>query len=281
MGLANRLGLGEFRESDPALHRHFEAIVPSTSAPIDELIPCSRVTISIDLVSRTLQNLPFVRDVLLRNNLDGTLAAFISLSPTVKSIPAIDEPENLSLPGYSLPNPIYFIHGPLLKDHTGEYDFQRMENESLNAKTMTKHQLLVRKIVAEVLCINPTPITAHSDFFLMGGTSLLVGQLCYRLRRQTGINIEIADLFTKSTICGIASMIEEKENEGIKRNLIDVGNRTNTEIDESSTAALQLYEQDAKYHKAKRSHSQNHPLCLIVQAIPFIVLSSVGSEDRP
>jgi acyl carrier protein len=273
MGLANRLGLGEFRESDPALHRHFEAIAPSTSTPIEELIPCSRITISLELVSRTLQNLPFVRDVLLWNNLDGTLAAFISLSPTAKSIPAIDELEFLSLPGYALPNPIYFIHGPLLKDHTGEYDFRRMENESLNAKTMTEHQLLVRKIVAEVLDIDPAPMTAYSDFFLMGGTSLLLGQLCYRLRRQTGINIEIADLFTESTICGIASMIEEKENKGIKRQLTDVGNGTNAEIDASSAAALfteHLYEQDAEYHRTKRSRGQNHPLCLVVQAIPFI-----------
>ena len=272
MGLANRLGLGEFRESDPALHRHFEAIVPSTP-PIEELILCSRVTISMDLVYRTLQNLPFVKDVVLRNNLDGTMAAFISLSSTAKSIPSVDESEFLSLPGYSLPNPIYFIHGPLLKDDTGEYDFRRMENESLNSKTMTKHQLLVRKIVAEVLDIDPAPLTAHSDFFLMGGTSLLIGQLCYRLRRQTGINIDIADLFTESTICGIASMIEEKEQKVTKRELTDVGNGANAKINESSTATLfteQLYGQDAEYPKARRSRSQNHPLCLIVQAIPFI-----------
>ena len=227
----------------------------------------------MDLVSKTLQNLPFVREVLLRNNPDGTLAAFISLSPTAKSIPAIDEPEFLSLPGYSLPNPVYFIYGPLLKDHTDEYDFRRMENGSLNAKTMTEHQLIVRKIVAEVLDVDPASMTAYSDFFLMGGTSLLLGQLCYCLRRQTGINVEIANLFTESTICGIASMIEEKENRGIKRKLTDVGNGTNAETGESFTAALfteHLNEQDAEYNKAKRSRSQDHPLCLIVQAIPFI-----------
>jgi len=124
-----------------------------------------------------------------------------------------------------------------------------MENESSNAKIMTEHQLLVRKIIAEVLDIDPASMTAHSDFFLMGGTSLLLGQLCYSLRQQTGINIEI-DLFTESTICGIASMIE---NTGIKRKLTDVGIGTKAEIDESSTAALfteHLYEQGAEYHKA-------------------------------
>ena len=268
IGLAHRLGLGEFRESDPVLQRHFEAIVPPTSAPIDELIPCSRVTVSVDLVSRTLRNLPFVRDVSLRNNFDGSLSAFISWSPTAKSIPIIDEPGFLSLPGYSLPNPIYFIHGPLVKDHTGEYDFRRMENESLNAKTMTEHQLLVRKVVAEVLDIDPAPLTAYSDFFLMGGTSLLLGQLCYRLRRQTGNDIDIADLFTESTICGIASMIEEKENKGIKRKLTCVGNETKAE-----TTTFFTEQKDAECHKARQSRGQNHPLCLIVQAIPFIFFS--------
>ena len=58
-----------------------------------------------------------------------------------------------------------------------------MEKESLNAKIMTEHQLRIRKIVAEVLDIDPAPMTARSDFFLMGGTSLLLGQLCYCLRR--------------------------------------------------------------------------------------------------
>ena len=265
--------MGEFRESDPALHRHFEAIVPSTSASVEELIPCSRVTINIDLISRTLQNIPFVEEVLLRNNLDGTLAAYISLSPTVKSIPTTDELEFLSLPGYSLPNSIWFIHGPLLKDHDGEYDFRKMENESVNAKTMSERQLLVRKIVAEVLDIDPTPITAYSDFFLMGGTSLLLGQLTYRLRQQTGINIGIADLFVESSICGIASMIDEKENKGINRKVTEVGDVMNPKRDASSAAAFStehLYERDAEYYNANQSRGQNHPLCLIVQAIPFI-----------
>ena len=246
--------------------------MPSTLASIEELIPCSRVTIDMDLISRTLQNLPFVRDVFLRNNLDGTLAAYISLSPTEKSILATDIPEFLSLPGYSLPNPIWIIHGPLLKDHTGKYDCQKMENESVNPKTMSERQLLVQKIVAEVLDIDPAPITASSDFFLMGGTSLLIGQLSYRLRQQTGINIGIADLFVESSICGIASMIKEKEKKGIQQKVAEVGGVTNPERDNSSAAASteHLYKQDAEYYKANWSRCQNRPLCLIVQAIPFI-----------
>ena len=63
------------------------------------------------------------------------------------------------------------------------------------------------------------------------------------------------------------------ENTGIKRKLTDIGIGTNTEIDESSTAALyteHLYNQDAEYHKATITPSQNHPLCLIVQAILFL-----------
>jgi len=124
-------------------------------------------------------------------------------SPTAKSIPAIDEPEFLPLPGYSLPNPIYFIHGPLLKDHTGEYDFRRMENESLNAKIMTEHQLLVRKIVAEVLDIDPASMTAHSDFFLMGGTS---ANCAMAFANKLGSTLKSQTCLLKAP-SGIASMI--------------------------------------------------------------------------
>ncbi|KAF8808805.1 hypothetical protein BYT27DRAFT_7188280 [Phlegmacium glaucopus] len=123
---------------------------------------------------------------------------------------------------------------------------------------LTDHQLLVRNIVAEILEISPVHITANSDFFLMGGNSLLLGQLSHRLRRQTGINIRITDIFSESTIRGIASIIDEKEKkeitEGVRHKGIDVGGTMNG------------YSQE----KRSPSRSQNHPLCLIIQAIPFL-----------
>jgi hypothetical protein len=61
---------------------------------------------------------------------------------------------------------------------------------------------------------------------------LWVGTL--HLRQQTGINIGIAGLFVESSICGIAPMIEEKENKRLKRMSSKLGDLTNSERDNSS-----------------------------------------------
>jgi hypothetical protein len=76
-------------------------------------------------------------------------------------------------------------------------------------------------------------------------------------------------------------MIEEKDNKWIKQKVtevIDLSNSGgNSELSSTayssgnnSTDHLQVYEQDPEYYKTNSSpRGQNHPLCLIVQAIPF------------
>ena len=280
INLSKRFGIGKLSDDTPPLHRHFEAALPDNQHLISEPIPCKRVAIGAYTVENVLRtHVPGVEDVALRQRLDESLDAYISVGPQSRLvvrdiIPLI----SVLIPGYAIPKHIYIIPGPLACDLSGDYDYEGMERESLNneAIDMDKQQLLVRDIFGDILDADPTHMRKDSDFFLLGGNSLLLGKLCHRIRRQSGVNIGIVELFSNSTIQGIAAIIEE--NTGPDRSedhsgCTDQDTKTATTANSSLKAVLVDYdfEHGPEYAGKMRGRSQDHPLCLVVQAIPYFV----------
>lgn len=276
IGLSKRLGIGELTDDCPLLARHFEALSPDVSQSIQDPIPCSQVAIDRSLIATALRDIPDVADVALQDRADGNVNAYISVG-TRSTLLSSDVSRLLSslLPGYSIPEHIHLLPGPLVKDGT-EFDFVEMEKLATRSTEvqMTKRQILVRDIVAELLNIDPEHIHTGSDFFLLGGNSLLLGKLSHHVRRQSGINIGITELFTESTIHGIASLIQEREAPGAdSENSLDNQIGKSSSTCNSSITAFSLdydYDQDPEFSQTRRERTQDHPLCLVVQAIPFL-----------
>ncbi|KAF8957111.1 AMP-dependent synthetase and ligase [Flammula alnicola] len=280
IALSKRLGIGKLTDDHPTLHRHFEATLPQNQHLLSEPIPCSRVAVNLHNVEKAIRNVASVDDVALRCRSDGSADAYISLAlqSTLVSGDVI-QLISLVLDGYEVPSRAYHLHGPLLRGASGYYDYYAMEKQLLGnmAVTMSQWQLLVRDIVAEMLSIDPGIFARIRTSFLLGGNSLLLGKLSYQIRRQAGINVGIAELFTESTIKGIAALIEEKDPSKAHGH-IDHDNVAGEKMDSrstdaSSTTAVSVdydYEQDLEYAQSKRSRKQDHPLCLIVQAVPFL-----------
>ncbi|KIM44384.1 hypothetical protein M413DRAFT_67790 [Hebeloma cylindrosporum] len=273
IGLSKRFGIGTLSDDVPILHRHFEAALPANQHLISEPIPCTRVSICDDNVESVLRNIPGVDDVALRRRVDESLAANVSVAPRSKLVVRdITTFVVLLVPGYAVPNHICLIRGPLARDLSGNYDYDKMEKQSLDdeAIDLDEQQLLVRGIFADILGVDPTQMQKDSDFFLLGGNSLLLGKLSYHLRRQLGINIGVADLFAESTIQGIATLIEQESD--MDRGTGHDTKQNATTANSSSTVLSTEYdfENDPEYAGKGRGRSQNHPLCLAVQAIPFV-----------
>jgi len=168
---------------------------------------------------------------------------------------------------------MYLIHGPLACDIFGSYDYDRMEKQALDNDTieLDQQQLLVRDIFATILDVDPTYMRKDSDFFLLGGNSLLLGKLSHHLRRQLGVDIGITELFSESTIQGIATLIEEK---GFETDGTDDDTKRNVTTASSSSTAFPTdhhFAHDPEYVGKMSGRSQVHPLCLAVQAIPFFI----------
>ena len=220
-----------------------------------------------------LRNVQGVIDVALRQRPNESLDAYVSVAPqsklVVKDITAFIL---LLIPGYAIPSHMYVIRGPLARDLSGGYDYDRMEKQTLDDETIEfdKRQLLVRDIFADILDVDPTYMRKDSDFFLLGGNSLLLGKLSFHLRRQFTVNIGVTELFSESTIQGIAALIEEKGSE-TDYGSDDDTNYNLTTANSSSTALDRDFEHDPENREKRRGRSQAHPLCLAVQAIPFLV----------
>ena len=274
IGLSKRFGIGKLSDDVPPLHRHFEAALPDNQHLISEPIPCTRVTVGDHTVENVLRNIPGVEDVAVRWRPDESLDAYVSVALHSKLVVRdVITFISLLIPGYAIPTHMYLIRGPLARDFSGSYDFESMEKRALDNETieLDKPQLLIRDIFADILDVDPTCMRKDSDFFLLGGNSLLLGKLSYHLRRQFGVNIGVTELFSESTIQGIATLIEEKGGSETDHCANDTEITATTNSSSTVLSTDYDFEQDPEYAGKRRGRSQDHPLCLAVQAIPFLV----------
>ncbi|KAF7353427.1 Peroxisomal-coenzyme a synthetase [Mycena sanguinolenta] len=282
--LATRLGIGSLSDSVPAFRRHFEADVPDSQASLSEPIRCSRVTFDIPLVERELLSIHGVHDVAVRCREDGSPEAFVSVASEFDSNELKTTIADL-LPGYAIPDPLHVLPGKLQRSDSGAIDFVAMEDEvaQLNASTMSEQALLVRDIIGNLLTADVGMINGDSDFFLLGGNSLLLGKLAYQIRKESGVSIPVATLFSHSTVKGIAALIDASDSKQgefsrmhgrnqSETTLVGGGRRTIPGASHSRNQSEVTLVSDAsdKSFVSKRARSQTHPLSLIIQIIPFI-----------
>ncbi|KAF7353576.1 Peroxisomal-coenzyme a synthetase [Mycena sanguinolenta] len=217
--LATRLGIGCLSDSVPASHRHFEADVPDNQASLSEPIRCSRVSLDIPSVEHALLSIHGVHDVAVRCREDGSLEAFVAVASGLDSSDLKASITDM-LPGYAIPDPLHALPGKLRRTDSGAMDFAAMEGEvaQLNASAMSEQALLVRDIIGTLLTADVGKINGDSDFFpprrvssFIFRNSLLLGKLAYQIRKESGVNIPVATLFSHSTVKGIAALIDASD----------------------------------------------------------------------
>ncbi|KAJ7753545.1 acetyl-CoA synthetase-like protein [Mycena metata] len=292
--LATRLGIGRLSDSVPAIQRHFQASVPDSQASLSDPIPCTRVTFDISAIEHALLDIHGVHDVAVRLQEDGSPEAFV-VAAGIHSGDLKGEMAGV-LPGYAIPDPLHVLPGKLRKTAAGEIDFASMEKEigEMNASEMSEHALVVRDIVGTLLMADTGKISGDSDFFLLGGNSLLLGKLAHQIRKETGVNLPVATLFTHSTIKGIASLIDASDGKSSKRGAFsgspsDIHSRNQSETTlvpgsrrhlpssglaghsrNQSEATLLSLASNKSLISSKPGRGQTHPLSLIIQSIPFV-----------
>ncbi len=263
--LGGRLGLGQMTDAVPVVHRHFEATAPDKNVPLSEPIPCSRVTLDLEDTTRALREIDGVQDVATRQLEDGSMDAFIYAEDPNVTAEVIKAELKFVVPGFAIPSSIYVFTKPFPVNH-GQTDFHAMEEEIkvANASKMSARALVVRDIIADLLQKDATMIAGDSDFFLMGGNSLLLGRLSYAIRKETGASLKVSDLFTNSTVNGLAALIDTE----VKQFMAEASGRDHEMSGKYNEKPLfgEPYHPDA----SRKLRSQNNPLCLLVQAIPTL-----------
>lgn len=264
--LAQRLNLGMLNDAVPALHRHYEAKAPDKNVPLSEPIPCSRVTFDLEETIHAVRSLSGVEEAAVRAQDDGTVDAFVYTQDKSLNSDAIKNQLLSVLHGYSIPSSIYVFNDPLPTSN-GEPDYAAMEEtiKQQNASNMSARALLVRDIIADLLQKDGAMISGDSDFFLLGGNSLLLGRLSYAIRKETGASLKVSDLFTNSTVNGLAALIDAEVN-----TFMAAASEREDGLNEAGKAYQDAPLFGAAYKPHSNYRSQNHPLCLFVQAIPTL-----------
>jgi acyl carrier protein len=265
VGLAPRLRLGSFTDDIPVFHRHFQARCPPVGTPLYQQITCARLIVNELEVVRAMKTIFGIQDVALRANAKN-IEAFASVFNDTLDSQRIARALLNILPGYAIPAVIHVLNQPLLLLPSGMVDFHGMERElqSRQVSILTHEESVVREIIARLLFLEPKMISAESDFFLLGGNSLLVGRLAHAIRKETGLDIQVSALFTNSTVRGIASMLNGGSLSSSRGSLFEktlAGTATPNSIPS-------IYWTDEAEPRQRRGWT--NPLSLIVQAIPFI-----------
>ena len=267
--LAQRLGLGMSDDSWLPLDRHWEASAPDKNVPLSTPIPSSKVTFDIKATETAISLASGVKEVAVRQQQDGTLEAFVFCLEGAIDSTSLKAVLKRTLDGYAIPEQLYVFDQSLPhKNHL--VDFHALEEtvKQRNAAHMTPRALVVRDIVADLLAKDAALIAGESDFFLLGGNSLLLGRLSYGIRKETGASLKVADLFNHSTINGIAHLIDAEVSKAMAaasgHTVGSDGSESRDRIDKPEWTTPYPSEEPAPMR------SQNHPLALLVQIIPLL-----------
>lgn len=294
--LSSRLGIGCLSDSIPPLKRHFEADVPDALSPLSEPIGCRQVTFSVPAIERALLDIDGVHEVASRSCEDGSVEAFV-YAPKLTS-QELKQLISGVLPGYAVPQSLHVFRTSLAETAGGEIDFAALEAKAseINTSAMSEHALLLRDIIGNLLVIDTAKINSDSDFFLLGGcvfasqisdtimfifihfhrNSLLLGKLAYLIRKETGINIPVTTLFRHTTLTEIVSLIDDAtsslESSSITDSYIEGQNREEETLNRHGMDPSELTPLlDKRFAVSNSARGQTHPLCLIIQSIPFVL----------
>ncbi|PIL31438.1 transporter [Ganoderma sinense ZZ0214-1] len=273
--LAQRLDIAELTDETPTIRRHFEAhAIPDKNAPLSEPIPCSRVSLEVHGVASAISDIQGVEDVAVRLAKDGSPEALVVVEPSsgLDSSSILDSLLTV-LPGYAVPDPLQVFSEPLTRTSGGSVDWDIMEAKILrrNAVGMSPTALVIRDIVAGLLDKDPSPISSHSDFFLLGGNSLLLGRLAHMIRKETGATVRVPSIFTNSTIQGIASLVEADSPVNSEFDKTAVNSSLNSSA-ASISKSIDLPVLEDLEPIPDKGRSSTHPLSLLVQSIPLLLI---------
>ncbi|KDQ58575.1 hypothetical protein JAAARDRAFT_155112 [Jaapia argillacea MUCL 33604] len=275
--LATRLGLGTVSDDLPVYSRHFEAQAPRRHARHSDPISCTGVSLDVPRVGRMLEQISGVQEVAVRMKRDGSLEALVGVLPEIGLDANIITDRLLRvLHGYCVPNPIHVVQDVFSRTVDGQVDWELMDRQIKHRQfsIMSSRALMVRDIVARLLERDPGEITGDSDFFLIGGNSLLLGRLAHFIRKETGASLKVSSIFNYSTINGIATLVDAEMQDAMSKTAVATATALGSEkfigSPNWSSDALDSETLAFTFEREDKGRRQTHPIPLLVQAIPVI-----------
>eukprot|EP01065_Artemidia_motanka_P052524 TRINITY_DN9509_c1_g1_i1.p1 TRINITY_DN9509_c1_g1~~TRINITY_DN9509_c1_g1_i1.p1 ORF type:complete len:1697 (+),score=543.19 TRINITY_DN9509_c1_g1_i1:91-5181(+) len=210
--LANRVDCPEVDDASPFIKRTYEADKPPYGAGLDVKIPMRPVTVDMPTVCEGVKKaLPEAEEVHAVEGNRGAILAYVT-----PELPAAKIDEALAamaekMDEYLVPVAILSL-AEMPRDSDGNVDEEALPKpqQAAGAEPQTETEATVHECWAKVLPPG-AEFGCESDFFEVGGSSLLAGQLVAIIRRKLGVAMSGAALFSSRTVRQIAAAVDEKK----------------------------------------------------------------------
>ncbi|WP_156727720.1 non-ribosomal peptide synthetase [Streptomyces apocyni] len=167
-------------------------------------------------VERLLGRHPAVREVAVLahgNDQDRTLAAFVVRRGTMHHSDLRTFAEE-TLPDHMVPSQILFV-GKIPATDNGKRDraalLEMLESERARAvgyePPSGRSELLLAGIWAELLAVEN--VGAGDDFFALGGNSMLAFRIRQRVRRETGVRVDLPEILHHPVLRDLAKVLDD------------------------------------------------------------------------
>ncbi len=164
-------------------------------------------------VEAALRTLPGVREAAVAVR-DGNLVGYLVGPPAADpdGVAAWSSALRKVLPDYLVPTG-YVVLDALPVAPSGKLDRAALPTpERGSGQPFVAPRTAAEELVAELFTdvLGADRVGAHDDFFALGGNSLSAMRLLARLMRQTAVELGVRELFSLSTVAGLAAEVEQR-----------------------------------------------------------------------
>ena len=300
--LGERLKLPQFHDSMYPIERTFQATCPPLGTPLSVPIPCQPVTVHPQTVQDILQH-EFVNQLPplpASSSSPSTRELAVTLHPlklghlvvhvyNIHRMEVIEAAQEL-LDAYTMPSHVCTLTAPVAHS-----DLTRIIPEPSDAVASILQQAMGQGPTADPLVSNlqqvfqdlldldcqPAPDT---NFFHLGGSSMMASQLASKIRKIHNVAFGGAEVFHHPNCSAIADVIRERRGEiGMKRSLSSVTNNASIR-DKASLAASSLFSQklnlDGVKFDSTRIHVEPDWKVHLLQLLPLFVIHPLWQLTR-
>ncbi|GKZ00275.1 hypothetical protein MPSEU_000980400 [Mayamaea pseudoterrestris] len=262
LNLAQRLALPHFSDSMSSAEKIFEANCPRQGTPLDEHIKCKKLLAQASTVEAVLRR-ELLRDaaqkiiVVPHPMRAGCLVAHVhkidrnELATVAKSL----------LDGFMVPShicnmtsPEAFVNLPKPSD-----SIVAIAEGGFNGK-VDSTELKVRQIMMDILDLDF--ISSKSNFFQLGGSSMLASQLASKIRKEFDVGFTGADVFQNNSVATMAELINDRT-EGKGSHLAKEGYGVN-EVGTNAPLAKLTADRLEPENNILKSAFQLMPICVVL-----------------
>lgn len=286
--LGQRLCLPEINDSMYPIERTYQAKCPPIGTPVSVAIPCERIRIDAQEIQISLRGLLVTRPdqdliVLPHPTKIGALVVYVLRIDRLAVVRVARE----NLDAYAVPGHICLLREPVAcladltppqpSDAIGAIVQEERAKGTGPADSLVMELQELMQVLLDLDCL-PAPDT---NFFNLGGSSMLASQLASRVRKIYNIPFGGAEVFHHTSCNAIASVIRERRGEVPINSLESQDLAT---IDPASVAASSLFSQRLDLSRTpfepNRLHCEASIWTKVFQLTPLFVVHPVWHLSR-